>query len=483
MKQLLLLLLICFLNIVFVFPNSYFGFIPNLKTILKKSSNYNKIELNCFDQLDISFNNSEIKFDAKNKKSLFCYDTLLIMNHHRFILKNLFLPGKSSLFLDDINYQEDKDINYYGINIFHFNNGFLGSLYDIYKTSKLFKNSHTEMEKENLKFVKENMNHEYQEWGKSFIFNESEIKSGDFFSITRLDGLDPMIMWGTGSFSGHTGIALWIENELYICESTDENPFGDTYWPEPYGIIKTPYKKWVKLAEEAGYMVVILRLNDQNQKIFDGNLNKVISSFNTVEGLPYGKNNFLFGWIDKDNQNFPGNLSLAFLTNLAANLYKYPKLKKEIDIFLTQALNHRLDLVDKNKKQDYDFLKIIEETINLNYPIKDLFNIPESDDWTYSDGKSYVCNTFVTLLYKIGGIFGIHQPNIQATEFSPRDSYMIKIFKNNWYPSGCDNGNDLCQIMGKYKVILPKYNTIDVYSNMNQNCPSKPKDYYRPNYC
>ena len=48
----------------------------------------------------------------------------------------------------------------------------------------------------------------------------SEIKSGDYLAILRLDGLDPLIMWGTGGHTGHTAVAVWFGDELYICEST-----------------------------------------------------------------------------------------------------------------------------------------------------------------------------------------------------------------------------------------------------------------------
>jgi hypothetical protein len=34
------------------------------------------------------------------------------------------------------------------------------------------------------------------------------VGSGDMFGVVRLDGLDPLIMWGTGSHLGHTAIAL-----------------------------------------------------------------------------------------------------------------------------------------------------------------------------------------------------------------------------------------------------------------------------------
>jgi hypothetical protein len=35
----------------------------------------------------------------------------------------------------------------------------------------------------------------------------------------RQDGLDPMIMYGTGSHSGHSVIALRMDGEVYITES------------------------------------------------------------------------------------------------------------------------------------------------------------------------------------------------------------------------------------------------------------------------
>ena len=69
--------------------------------------------------------------------------------------------------------------------------------------------------------------------------NEDLIQSGDFICIIRLDGLDPIVMWGTGSFAGHTTMALRFDGELYIVESQDA-----WYWPTA-GLQRTPYKKWI----------------------------------------------------------------------------------------------------------------------------------------------------------------------------------------------------------------------------------------------
>jgi hypothetical protein len=39
-------------------------------------------------------------------------------------------------------------------------------------------------------------------------------------------------MYGTGSYTGHSAVAVWEGDTLYVCESTDANPFGPVCaWP------------------------------------------------------------------------------------------------------------------------------------------------------------------------------------------------------------------------------------------------------------
>lgn len=80
------------------------------------------------------------------------------------------------------------------------------------------------MEKANVDFLKWGINWELKERETHKVeIDESLIKSGDWLAILRLDGLDPMIMYGTGSRVGHTVSCLWFEEdgkrELYIVES------------------------------------------------------------------------------------------------------------------------------------------------------------------------------------------------------------------------------------------------------------------------
>jgi len=72
-------------------------------------------------------------------------------------------------------------------------------------------------------------NKEWLLWASDFTFekrttqkvsiDEDMIQSGDYLSIFRLDGIDPLIMYSTGGHAGHTTMALRFDDELYIVES------------------------------------------------------------------------------------------------------------------------------------------------------------------------------------------------------------------------------------------------------------------------
>ena len=54
---------------------------------------------------------------------------------------------------------------------------------------------------------------------KKVEINPDLIQSGDLFAIFRLDGIDSIIMYGTGSHVGHSTMALRFDGELYVVES------------------------------------------------------------------------------------------------------------------------------------------------------------------------------------------------------------------------------------------------------------------------
>lgn len=90
----------------------------------------------------------------------------------------------------------------------------------------------------------------------------------------RLDGLDPMIMYGTGSHSGHTVMAHRFNGELYIVESQDA-----WYWPV-HRIQRTRFSEWMKNAENCDFHVVYMPLSDKMRAQY--NETAATEFFNTV---------------------------------------------------------------------------------------------------------------------------------------------------------------------------------------------------------
>jgi hypothetical protein len=169
------------------------------------------------------------------------------------------------------------------------------------------------------------------------ILDESEIESGDFFGLVRLDGLDPMLAWAMGSTTGHTTVALWIGSQLYVCESTAKG----AHWPVN-GIQKTPYRTWLQQVKAAGQQAVHAPLTPEARALF--NESAALEWFLEHEGLghwraciectwmvcwllllvltrrvarvliwcvrvDYGYHTLLWGWLDTVADNYPVSLA------------------------------------------------------------------------------------------------------------------------------------------------------------------------------
>jgi len=188
------------------------------------------------------------------------------------------------------------------------------------------------MEEANIEFIQEAMGITLPERQIDVVdIDEKQIKSGDFFLILRLDGLDPMIMYGTGSIGSHCVMAMWYGPELYILESQDA-----WYWPTA-GIQRTPYRKWIRQAREASFNVVWLPLSEESAEKFNTRAAK--NWFSDHEGLPYGYHNFLFGWLDTPENNLPQLVPHQMVPILFSML---EPVIAEIDVMYTGGINHRL---------------------------------------------------------------------------------------------------------------------------------------------
>ena len=328
-----------------------------------------------------------------------------------------------------------------------------------------------DMERANLR-VLELFNHYTPERRNNTIvnFDKSIVKSGDAIVISRMDGLDPMIMIGSGGRIGHCCVCSWIDGELYVLEAQDAR-----YWPKA-GIQRTKWDEWIKWAHNADFNVALLPLREEYRNKLD--VDKANAWFeNEVEGLPYGYHNFIFTWIDTASKNFPFVTTHDFIDLVFSTISKiYPKWS---DLLITEALNLRLG------KKDLTYQQAVAEAARRGKTLEELVAEPEIEGLEYHDGLSYVCGCFVVAYWEHGGLFG--DLKITPHEFTPRDLYTLDIFDKEYKkPQECiDDNPDLpyCQIMGKFIITLDNYSTIKPYEHMNEKCPSIGPDFIREDGC
>jgi hypothetical protein len=299
-----------------------------------------------------------------------------------------------------------------------------------------------------------------------------KVQSGDFFGVIRLDGLDPMLAWGMGSNTGHTTVALWIDGELYICESTAVS----SYWPTN-GIQKTPYATWLKQADQAGFNVVHAPLNAATRALF--NESAAIEFFRTVEGVDYGYYNMLWGWIDTLYDNYPcvpTDYSSVCLTwdavePLFATIDRHiPQISAKM---WNPSWNKRIGTTDLSTSQLYQ-----AAMENNAMPSRVLPTVVEQDSWVYNttrydvpyEAPSLVCCVFVCNVWKSAGVF--QGMDVNCAEQTNIDDYSLQIFEPAYE-----------QILGKWTLNLAHYNSKVPFSHMGETCPSQGPDYIQDPSC
>eukprot|EP01061_Rhynchopus_euleeides_P004900 TRINITY_DN1410_c0_g1_i1.p1 TRINITY_DN1410_c0_g1~~TRINITY_DN1410_c0_g1_i1.p1 ORF type:complete len:655 (+),score=296.42 TRINITY_DN1410_c0_g1_i1:53-1966(+) len=305
------------------------------------------------------------------------------------------------------------------------------------------------------------------------------IGSGDFVGVIRLDGLDPMLAWAMGSTTGHTTVAMRnASNDLHICESTGKTDYWDVN-----GVQCTPYATWMERAAAAGFNVVWAPLAPaQRAKL---NTTAMWDFFHTVEGLDYGFENMLWGWIDTTNQNYP---CVAPDYTMCLR-WEHVELLFTVGHRLVPSVTDRLVVPSWNLRMGTtglspDEILMHAETVK-NMTTAELPAMVEQDTWRYNTtrygkpavGRAMVCCVFVCNMWKAGGLFG--NDDINCAELSNIDDYSLNIFDpalaNENRPEVCkqaDPDNQLCQMLGEYTLNFNHFNTSNFYSHMDERCPT-----------
>ena len=284
----------------------------------------------------------------------------------------------------------------------------------------------------------------------------------------RWDGLGAIIQYGSGGHINHCVMALRMDGDLYIVESTDG------------GIQRTLWDEWMAKVESTGDSLTYHRLSAETRAKFDEK--KAQDFVNDTLGLPYGYHNFLFGVVDTANDNFPPLIPREFFP-IVFKIVEDIKPILASNMF-TEALNFRLNVTDK------DISEIAELAAQQSMSVLDVMAMPEMDGWEYTgiepvDGRSWVCSAYVTAMFKAAGVFGDLEVN--STEFTPFDVYVMNLYDTETpLPDACvaaDPDLPYCQLKGKYRVTMPYYNTIEPYNRMFERCDVNFPTYHRDPGC
>ena len=468
-------------------------FIPMFRAKLKKVGEKYSFPSRCFKNNIVSFKEMNkdtitLTLENFNKTDTWCSELFIFHTSNHNFFQFIAFQGTHDIVLKRITTDDKDEIKVNGVKLYGFCMGLINTIKSLLNTLKAFygglgydtqaknpkfrPNIPRDMEKANLRIM-ELYNHYTPERRNNTIvnFDKKIVKNGDFLLISRLDGIDPLIMLGSGGRSGHSAVCSWINGELYVIESQ-----SGWYWPRS-GIQRNKWDDWIQWAHAADFNVILLPLKEEYRNKFDND--KANAWFeNEVEGLPYGYHNFIYTWIDTPDKNFPFFTTSEIAEFLfSAASFLVPSFNDE---FVLESLNNRVG------KKNLTFQQIVAEAARQGKTFEELLAEPEPEGIVYEDGLSYVCSCFVVAYWKHGGLFG--DLDFSPNEFGPKDIYMLDIFDKNFQkPQECidDNPNlPYCQVMGKFIIELEDfYSTITPYAHMNEKCSSQAPDFIREDGC
>ncbi|KAJ3674879.1 hypothetical protein LUZ60_005495 [Juncus effusus] len=444
----------------------------------------NQAWLEFHNESESEFGGGTLHIKVSKAHSWTCMDLYVFATPYQVTWDYYFVSREHTLDIKQwVNRKEYEFVKHNGVSIFLMQSGMLGTIKAMWDVFPLFSNTGWG-ESSNLAFLKKHMGAEFTQRPEPWVSNEidiDDIHSGDFLVISKIKGrwggFETLEKWVTGAYAGHTAVCLKDDDgALWIAESGHENEEGEDV------IAVLPWDEWW-LAEQneddSDPHIALLQLNPQMRAKF--NATAAWAYAKNMSGIPYGYHNMIFSWIDTISDNYPPPLD-AHVVASVMTMWSHIQPAYAANMW-NEALNKRLNT------SDLDLPDLIVESERRGISFDKLLTIPEKDDWVYSDGKSTSCVVFVLEMYKVAGLFGDLTNSIQATEFTVKDAYSLNFFESNLtrLPDWCNKDDTVkmpyCQILGKYRMELPDYNTMEPYSHMNEKCASLPPDYEREDGC
>lgn len=183
-----------------------------------------------------------------------------------------------------------------------------------------------------MAFMEKAMNMTFTERQNQEIvwLDESTIRSGDILGSNRPTPITALITYGAGGPFAHIQQFLWFEDGLFIVEST-----------EP-AIKRTPWRQVIEAYQADHQQLVYLPLTDEAAGKYDEQAAR--DFFFSMEGVPYGHSNFLYGWIDTVRDNLPLLLPDELMPIFFSLIEKLDK--PVSDLIFTNGLNVRMGTKD-----------------------------------------------------------------------------------------------------------------------------------------
>eukprot|EP00301_Raphidiophrys_heterophryoidea_P018984 c3973_g1_i1.p1 GENE.c3973_g1_i1~~c3973_g1_i1.p1 ORF type:complete len:594 (+),score=163.66 c3973_g1_i1:45-1826(+) len=430
-------------------------------------------------------------------KSLVCSDTFLISDVTQFGLHTYTTHGEKQIvwtLSSNLTSSDLWDLHTNGIRVFMFLDPLEELMKSITETALLFEPIATKAvsssaASRNLDFLSKYASiHMTKRNITDVALNASEINSGDFFGVLRLDGLDPMLGWAMGSTTGHTTVALRDSETgiLYVCESTATS----SYW-DVNGIQCTEYEQWIAKAKAASYHVVHLPLAPKYRSAF--NEANAWDFVRSVEGFDYGYYTLLYGWVDTVADNYPcipPTYTRCLTYEIVEILFPIGSMfVPAFKMLWEQAWNFRV------QSRGLSFSAMLQKAANDGIVANTIPTIVEQDSWMYNTtrngqpavGPSMVCCVFVCNVWKHSGMFGDLAEQINCGELTNWDDYSMLVFDPDYVrPQACvdaDPDNNVCQLLGDYTLLVNNYNSKAPFPHIAEKCPSLPPNYDKPADC